>query len=200
MWGSYEQKFALLRNLYTYQFGHPGKKLNFMGNELASFDEWNENSSLCWELKKFPTHDSLGRMIRDLNLIYKAEKSMHYEEHNPERFKWLMVDNNNQSVFAFQRTYGDECLVFVYNMTPNYYDSYDIPVLIDGEYEEIFNTDKDVYSGWGQYNGLPIKSEPYGPENKPYHITIKLASLGACIFKLKIKEKKKSTRGRRKVK
>ena len=79
-------------------------------------------------------------------------------------------------------------------MTPNYYDSYNIPVLIDGEYEEIFNTDKDVYSGWGQYNGLPIKSEPIGPENKPFHICIKLASLGACIFKLKKVSKKKTVK------
>lgn len=200
LWGTYEQKFALLRNLYTYQFGHPGKKLNFMGNELASFDEWNENASLCWELKKIPIHDSVGRLMRDLNLIYQAEKAMHVEEHNPERFKWLMVDNNHQSVFAFQRTYGDDCLVFVFNMTPNYYNSYDVPVLIDGEYEEILNTDKDVYGGWGQYNGLPVKSEPYGPENKPYHISIKLASLGACIFKLKVKKKTTKNTRKRKVK
>lgn len=200
LWGSYEQKFALLRNLYTYQFAHPGKKLNFMGNELASFDEWNENASLCWELKKFPIHDSVSRVIRDLNLIYAHEKSMHIEEHNPERFRWLMVDNNNQSVFAFQRTYKDECLVFVFNMTPNYYDSYDIPILIEGEYEEIFNSDKDVYGGWGQYNGLPLKALPYGPENKPYHISIKLASLGACIFKLKKEKKVAAKRGVRKVK
>ena len=171
-----------------------------MGNELASFDEWNENVSLCWELKKFPIHDSVSRVIRDLNLIYAHEKSMHIEEHNPERFRWLMVDNNNQSVFAFQRTYKDECLVFVFNMTPNYYDSYDIPILIEGEYEEIFNSDKDVYGGWGQYNGLPLKAMPYGPENKPYHISIKLASLGACIFKLKKEKKVAAKRGARKVK
>ena len=183
MWGSYEQKFALLRNLYVYQYGHPGKKLNFMGNELATFDEWNENKSLAWNLKTYPIHDSITRLVKDLNLIYRHEKSLHFEEHNADHFKWLMVDNNNQSVFAFQRTYKNECLIFVFNMTPNYYDSYDIPVLEKGTYEEILNTDKDVYNGWGQYNGLPLTTLPGGPENKPYHISIKLASLGACVFR-----------------
>ena len=72
LWGDYDKKFQQLRNLYTYMWAHPGKKLNFMGNELGSFDEWNEHKSLTWELKKFPIHDSLGRMIRDLNLIYQS--------------------------------------------------------------------------------------------------------------------------------
>ena len=199
MWGSYEQKFALLRNLYTYQFTHPGKKLNFMGNELATFDEWNENKSLAWNLKAFPIHDSMTRCIRDLNLIYRAEKPMHMEEHNPAHFNWLMVDNKDQSVFAYQRKFGDDLLVFVFNMTPNFYNDYNVPPLEEGIYEEIFNSDKDVYGGWGQYNGLPLTSEPYGPENKPYHITIKLASLGAAIFKrVKKKEVKTPVKNRKK--
>ena len=185
MWGDYTQKFMQLRNLYTYQWAHPGKKLNFMGNELASFDEWNENKSLPWELKSFPIHDSMARMIRDLNAIYAYEKAMHIEEHNGEHFKWLMVDNNEQSVFAFQRSYDDDVLVFVFNMTPNFYDSYDIGVFVEGEYEEIFNSEKDVYSGCNQYNGLPVKSTLFGPEGKPNKITIKLASFAAIIFKLK---------------
>lgn len=183
MWGSYDQKFALIRNLYTYQFAHPGKKLNFMGNELASWDEWNENKSLPWELRRFPKHSSVSRCIRDLNLIYKNEKAMHYEEHNPSHFNWLMVDNSDQSVFAFERRVGDSHLIFVFNMTPNYYENYDIGVTREGTYQEIFNTDKDVYGGTNAYNGLPIMSYYYGPECKPHKITIKLAGFSACIFK-----------------
>lgn len=185
MRGNYEQKFALVRNLYTYQFGHPGKKLNFMGNELASWDEWNEKKSLPWELKRFPKHDSVSRVFRDLNLIYKAEPAMHFEEHNPAHFNWLMVDNANDSVFAFERRVGDSHLVFVYNMTPNYYEYYDIGLSREGTYEEIFNSDKDVYGGSNAYNGLPIMSYYYGPEGKPHKMTIKLAPFAACIFKYK---------------
>ncbi len=185
MWGDYDNKFALVRNLYTYQFAHPGKKLNFMGNELASFDEWNENKSLPWVLKTFPKHDSISRMIRDLNLIYRYEKAMHVEEYNPNNFHWTMVDNNNDSILAFERYAGDDLLLFVFNMTPNFYAYYEIGVTRPGFYEEIFNSDKDVYSGFNQYNGLPCEAHDFGPYNAPYKITIKIASFGAMIFKLK---------------
>ena len=178
MWGDYYQKFALLRNLITYQFGHPGKKLNFMGNEFASFDEWNENKSLPWELKQFPAHDSISRLYHDLNLIYASHPAMYKEEHNPERFKWLIVDNSNDSVFAFTRRIDDDVLIFVYNMTTNYYDNFGIPVEKEGIYEEIFNTDKDIYGGANQFNGAPINTF-YG------FLNIKLASMGAAIFRLK---------------
>ena len=183
MWGDYYQKFALIRNLYTYQFAHPGKKLNFMGNELASFDEWNENKSLPWNLKTFPAHDSVSRLIRDLNLIYRHEKAMYFEEHNPAHYHWLMVDNANDSIYAFQRNVGDDTLVFVFNMTTNFYESFAIPLMQMGTYEEIFNSDKDVYGGANQYNGLPIDSEPGSFEGLPAHFNIKLASFAACIFK-----------------
>ena len=183
MWGDYYQKFALIRNLYTYQFAHPGKKLNFMGNELASFDEWNENKSLPWNLKTFPAHDSISRVIRDLNLIYRNEKAMYFEEHNPAHYHWLMVDNANDSIYAFQRNVGDDTLVFVFNMTTNFYESFAIPLMQNGTYQEIFNSDKDVYGGANQYNGLPIDSEPGSFEGLPAHFNIKIASLGACIFK-----------------
>jgi 1,4-alpha-glucan branching enzyme len=183
MWGDYQQKFMLIRNLYTYQFAHPGKKLNFMGNELASFDEWNENKSLPWNLKTYPIHDSVSRLVRDLNLIYRHEKAMYFEEHNPKHYRWLMVDNSNDSIYAFQRNVGDDTLVFVFNMTTNFYESFAIPLMQMGTYEEIFNSDKDVYGGANQYNGLPIDSEPGSFEGLPAHFNIKLASFAACIFK-----------------
>ena len=188
MWGDYEQKFAFLRNLYAYQFAHPGKKLSFMGNELASFDEWNENKSLPWNLKTFPKHDSISRLIRDLNLIYSYEKAMFYQEYNPSNFRWLMVNNSVQSVFAFERYCEDSRLIFVFNMTTNFYNDYEIGVSVPGVYEEILNTDKDVYGGANQYNGLPLKTDSFGPENQPYKIKIKLASMCACIFKLRKKD------------
>ena len=177
MWGDYYQKFAFLRNLITYQFAHPGKKLNFMGNEFASFDEWNENKSLPWNLKQFPAHDSICRLYHDLNLIYQAHKPMYFEEYNPERYKWLIVDNANDSVFAFTRRVDDDILIFVFNMTPNFYENFGIPVEVEGEYTEIFNSDKDIYGGANQYNGAPVGS--FGG-----FVTIKLASMGALILKL----------------
>lgn len=183
LFGNYDQKFAQLRNLYTYMFAHPGKKLNFMGNELASFDEWNENKSLPWILRTFPKHDSILRMVRDLNLIYQSEKALYIEEYNPVHFQWLMADNAAQSIYAFKRTYGNETLVFIFNMTPNYYEYINIGVPFEGTYVEIFNSDKDVYGGLNQYNGLPLKTMNMSWCNQPWTISIKLASFGALILK-----------------
>ncbi len=185
MFGDYDTKFALIRNLYTYQFAHPGKKLNFMGNELASFDEWNENKSLPWELKRYPKHDSVSRLVRDLNLIYRHEPAMYFEEYNPVHYNWLMVDNKDQSVFAFERRVGDSHLIFIFNMTPNYYESYDIGVTREGTYQEIFNSDKDVYGGSNAYNGLDLVTSNGGPENKPFKISVKLAPYAGIILKFK---------------
>ena len=183
MYGDYDTKFALLRNLYTYMYSHPGKKLNFMGNEVASWDEWDEHKSIPWELKSFPKHDSVTRMCRDLNLIYQAHPAMFVEEYNPVHFNWLMVNNSDQSVLAFERRVGDSHLIFIFNMTPNYYEYYDIGVNRPGTYDEIFNSDKDIYGGYNSYNGAPMNTSDGGPEGHPYHVTIKLASYAGMIFK-----------------
>ena len=187
MWGDYDQKFAQIRNLYTYMWAHPGKKLNFMGNEIASFDEWSEKKSLPWNLKTYPKHDSISRLVRDLNLIYQYEPSMHVEEYNPVHFQWLMADNASQSIYAFRRSYLEDTLIFIFNMTPNYYEYINIGVPFEGEYEEIFNSDKDVYGGYNHYNGLPLQTMNMSWNNQPYTISIKLASFGALILKYKSK-------------
>jgi 1,4-alpha-glucan branching enzyme len=153
-----------------------------MGNELATFDEWNETRSLAWDLKKFPIHDAFSRMFRDLNLVYKSHKAMYLEEYNPLRFKWLMVDNAAQSVFAFKREADGETMIFIFNMTPNYYDQYRIGVPYEGQYEEVFNTERDVYSGSGQYNGLPLTAEKIPAHGMPYSINMKLASYAGVFF------------------
>ena len=191
MWGDYHEKFALIRNLYTYQFGHPGKKLNFMGNEFATFDEWNEARGLAWSVKQFPMHDAVTKLVHDLNVLYQSEKAMYFEEHNPAHFRWLMVDNADQSVFAFERCVDNDVLVFVYNMTPNFYEKYMIPMLHDGTFEEIFNSDKKEYGGDDQYNGLPLTTGPGSFEGLPHHLTLKLGSFTACVFK-RIDQSKKS--------
>ncbi|MCQ2773043.1 MAG: 1,4-alpha-glucan branching protein GlgB [Bacilli bacterium] len=188
MYGLYEDRFHLVRNLLAFFYAHPGKKLSFMGNELASYDEWDENKSLPWVLLTYPKHDAVKRMVRDLNLIYKAEPAMWKWEYNIWNFHWTMVDNNEQSVFAFEREVEGSDLLFVFNMTPSYYEDYDVGCMHDGEYVEIFNSDKDVYGGRNQYNGLPLKTKKYSSENRPNHISIKIGSYAAMIFKRTICE------------
>ncbi len=94
-----------------------------------------------------------------------------------------MVDNSSDSVFAFERRVGNSHIIAVFNMTSNYYENYDIGFTRKGLYEEILNTDKDVYGGSNAYNGVPIHTTEPGCDGKPYKLTIKLAGFAACYFK-----------------
>ncbi|MCI1735646.1 MAG: 1,4-alpha-glucan branching protein GlgB [Bacilli bacterium] len=182
MWGNYDNKFANVRNLYAYQFAHPGKKLNFMGNEIAAFDEWKEWQPLAFNALDYPKHQGVQRLIRDLNQIYKTHSAMYNEEYNPTHFSWIMADNSDQSVYVFYRESQEECLVFLFNMTPNFYWDYDVGVPYEGTYEEILNTDKAVYGGWNQFNPNPISTNGAGIHNQKFKITLKLPSFGAVYL------------------
>jgi 1,4-alpha-glucan branching enzyme len=184
MWGNYDEKFALLRNLYTYQWMHPGKKLIFMGNEIASFDEWSEKKSLPWFFTQYPKHDSVRTLIKDLNRIYKQEPSLHVEEHNPARFRWLMVDNRQDNIYVFERKVNQSTIIIVLNMKGNYYNDYDIGVFEPGTYQEILNSDNEIYSGWHRINKNPLLTKlQSGPEGKPHTLTLTIGSFAAIVLK-----------------
>jgi len=184
MWGNYDEKFALLRNLYTYQWMHPGKKLIFMGNEIASFDEWSEKKSLPWFFTQYPKHDSVRTLLKDLNRIYKQEPSLHVEEHNPARFRWLMVDNRQDNIYVFERKVNHSTIIIVLNMKGNYYNDYDIGVFEPGTYQEILNSDNEIYSGWHRINKNPLLTKRQsGPEGKPHTMTLTIGSFAAIVLK-----------------
>ena len=184
MWGNYDEKFALLRNLYTYQWMHPGKKLIFMGNEIASFDEWSEKKSLPWFFTQYPKHDSVRTLLKDLNRIYKQEPSLHVEEHNPARFRWLMVDNRQDNIYVFERKVNHSTIIIVLNMKGNYYNDYDIGVFEPGTYQEILNSDNEIYSGWHRINKNPLLTKlQSGPEGKPHTMTLTIGSFAAIVLK-----------------
>ena len=184
MWGNYDEKFALLRNLYAYQWMHPGKKLLFMGSEFASFDEWNEKKSLPWFFTQYPKHDSVRTLIKDLNKLYQTEPALYLEEHNPDRFRWLMVDNRNDNVYAFERKINNSSIIIVLNMKGNYYNEYDIGVFEPGIYQEILNTDNEIYSGWHRLNQKPISTQSKsGPEGRPFTLTLAVGSFAVIVLK-----------------
>lgn len=193
MWGNYDQKFALARNLYAYQYAHPGKKLSFMGNEIGDFDEWNETKGLPWNLLSYPKHAAFQRFIRDLNEIYAYHKSMHEKEYDPSAFQWVMADDSDQSVYVFRRTVGDETMEFIFNMTPNFYSYYDVGVPFDGEWVEILNSDKSIYGGYDQYNGAPLQAQHNGLQGQPYRVTLKLAGF-AAVFLLHVNNTNRDTK------
>lgn len=193
MWGNYDNKFANVRNLYAYQFAHPGKKLNFMGNELGTFDEWKEFEPIAFNVLSYPKHAGVQRLIRDLNRIYSSHSAMYEEEYNPKTFGWIMADNAEQSVYVFRRESKEECMIFIFNMTPNFYWDYDVGVPYEGTYEEILNTDKEIYGGWNQFNSQPLTTHGSGIHNQKYRVTVKIPSFGA-IYLLHRKEKTDETK------
>jgi len=183
--GSYEDKFRNWRLLMTLYMTHPGKKLLFMGQEFAHVAEWDFRKELDWNLLTFPMHDSARVYFRDLALTYRHHDALYRYDHRPEGFKWLIVDHQDTSVFAYLRSSDTEHMVVVLNMTPNFYNEYEVGVPFAGEYEEILNSDKDIYAGANQYNGLPLKTYEGERNGQPYHIKVKLGSLTGLILRYK---------------
>lgn len=178
LWGNMHQKLSQLKTLYIYMYGHPGKKLNFMGNELAEFKEWDEKKSLGWNILTYPIHDSFHRFIRDLNYIYKENEALWQFDYNLLGFQWMVVDDSNQSVFAFTRRYESEILVFVLNFTENKHYGYTIPVPVNGIYQELINTDRDIYTGSHFINESCISEH--------YTIRVNIAPFASMIFKYQL--------------
>ena len=181
--GSYEQKFQQLRLLYTYMFTHPGKKLNFMGNELALFNEWNEDKPVHFDILNYPIHDAFNRFFKDISALYIKEKCLHQDEYNPSTFRWISCDNKN-NVFIFERFSKRSSMVVVLNFSSIQYDHYRFNVSENnGYYEEVINSDKDIYNGYSCTNNYPILID----ENQT--IGIKIPTFGAIVLKHK-KERK----------
>ena len=180
--GSYEEKFKQLKLLYTYQMTHPGKKLNFMGNDIATFDEWNESGSINWDILKFPVHDSFNRFIKDLNYLYKTEKAFFEKDFDEEGFSWRVVDDNLNSVFAYERIAGDDRFLVVLNMTNTYKPSYKIPYDEGLEFVEVIDSLSEVYgnSRWDKRN---IKIE------KGEDLALELWEYEALVLKIKTYER-----------
>lgn len=181
LWGNYEQKFAQLRNLMGYMFAHPGKKLNFMGNEIASFEEWNEDYKINFELLQYPIHSAYLRYVRDLNLVYKYYTCLSKYDYDNRGFYWIDADNYDQSIFTFVREDETSTLICVLNMTPVSYENYKIGVPHAGIYTEVINSDKDIYNGYNMCNYEPLKAWPGYSHHQPYHCMIRIAPF-ACIY------------------
>lgn len=145
--GTHEEKIATIKALYTFQFTHPGKKLNFMGNELGEYMEWRYYKELGWNLLAYPSHDSLHEYLKKLHHIYLEEPSLFKYDYNSSSFRWIDANNNRQSIFAFQRNdLNGNKLYMVFNFL-GVKQRYDLHVDENCHYEEILNSDRDIYAG-----------------------------------------------------
>lgn len=147
MWGSYEDKFSQTRLLYTYMFTHPGKKLNFMGNELGHFREWDEKRELDWNLLEYPMHDTFKVFISDLNNLYLHSPVLYKNEYCKSSHKWIQADDSEKCVYVYERIYGDERIVIFLNTYCDNYENYLVKFDDSVQLELMLNTDWQKYGG-----------------------------------------------------
>jgi len=154
MSGDEWQRFANLRTYYAFMWGYPGKKLLFMGQEFAQLREWSEERGLDWHLLENPAHDGIRRLIQDLNRVYRELPALHARDCEGEGFEWLIADDDQHSVFAWERKAPDApSVVVISNFTPVPRDGYVVPMPRDGTWREAINTDAEIYGGSGKGNG-----------------------------------------------
>jgi len=175
------QRFANLRAFYGFMFGHPGKKLLFMGNEFAQANEWRHDHSLDWHLLEHPLHAGIQSLVRDLNRLYRTLPALHALDCDAAGFEWLVMDDGDRSVFAWLRKgrgAHEQCLVAV-NFTPQVYRDYRIKVPLAGLWREMLNTDAAYYGGTDVGNAGGVNAVPgaVGPE-----LSLVLPPLAAVFF------------------
>jgi 1,4-alpha-glucan branching enzyme len=179
------QKFANLRLLFGYMFGHPGKKLHFMGSELGQRDEFWEEGSVDWSLEKSPPHRGIQRLLSDLNRLHAREHALHEVDFEWSGFEWLEVNDAPSSVLSFLRRARnpDDFIAVVCNFTPVVRENYRVGVPRPGFYREILNTDSTHYEGTDIGNSGGVRAEPIPWNDRPYSIKLRLAPLSVMYFK-----------------
>ena len=189
--GTEMDKFANLRTAYGFMYGHPGKKLLFMGQEFGQLREWSEARSLDWFLLDQPLHKKMQKWVADLNHMYTTYDACYYNDNNQMGFEWTKVDDANTSIIAFVRrgkTVKDQ-LLFVCNFVPVERKDYWIGVPCLTEYEEIINSDAKIYGGSGTKNGK-VKAFEEKCDRMPYAISIDIAPLSMMVFRYDYVDKK----------
>src|SRR5437660_5067 len=189
--GDLWQRFANLRAFYGYMWGHPGKKLLFMGGEFGQWKEWNYKESLDWHLLEHPSdpfHAQLRDYLRDLNAIYQREPGLYALDSDPEGFSWIDVHDTDNSVVSFMRRSKnpDDTLIFVCNFTPVPRLGYRVGVPHAGEYFEVLNSDALRFGGSGLENLQQMPSGPVYWQSCPYSILLTLPPLSTVILKRRL--------------
>ena len=179
------QRFANLRAYFGIMFGHPGKKLLFMGSEFAVVDEWNPAASLNWHLlEQGPFHLGMQRMVSDLNALYQNYSPLYEQDFDRAGFTWLILDDQSQSVFAFYRQDNQgNTVVLISNMTPAVRHDYQIGVPQAGQWQEIFNSDNQRYGGSNIINE-PVTSQPVAFHHQQDSISLTLPPLATIMVTL----------------
>lgn len=180
--GDQWQQFAQLRALFGFMWTHPGKKLLFQGGEFAQWREWNHDRSLDWFLLEQRQHRGVQQLVRDLNHLYRQYPALYVTDGEQEGFRWLVVDDNRNSVFAYWRQGEDISLLVICNFTPQVHEHYRLGVPCAGEYRECINTDSEYYNGSNVGNVGAVLAEPQSAHGYAASIAVRLPPLATLVF------------------
>ena len=192
MAGDYWQKFAGLRALFGFMMTVRGKKLTFMGNEIAQFKAWDFNSEVEWFLLDYESHEKFQRYVAELNNFYLAHSALWQRDDSNESFSIIDRDTLNQSVVMFRRSSKNEDLAIVVNLTPTAYENFRIGAYGEGTLEEIFNSDDVIYYGSGVTNDKKIETQPIEYHGYKNSFVMRVPPLAVSILSFKKKSKKKN--------
>jgi 1,4-alpha-glucan branching enzyme len=185
MSGDLWQKFANLRLLYSYMWTHPGKKLLFMGSEIAQWHEWDYDSELQWDLLAWDTHAGIKRLVADLNRLVAAHPALHQLDFSSEGFEWIDCMSADSSVLAYMRKSRDpdDYLIVACNFTPVVRHGYLLGVPDVAFYREVFNSDSHFYSGSNVGNFPGVMATDLGHHGRPASIQLNLPPLATVVLK-----------------
>jgi 1,4-alpha-glucan branching enzyme len=179
------QKRASLRVLYGYMYGHPGKKLLFMGSEFGQWREWNHDRGLDWQLTGLDAHAGLGRYVQALNWHYHCEPALHELDFDPAGFRWIDCNDNENSVVSIVRyaKAPEDFVVMVFNFTPVPRLEYRIGVPEPGWYAELLNSDAEIFGGGDVGNGGGVATEPIAAHGFDQSLRLVVPPLGCLLLK-----------------
>jgi 1,4-alpha-glucan branching enzyme len=183
--GDYGQRFANLRAYFGFMWAHPGKKLLFMGGEIAQWREWNHDGEIDWAAADNPHHGGIKLLIRDLNRAYRAEPALHAHDADPAGFQWLIANDRDNSVYAFLRIAPDNAppILAVSNFTPVPRQAYRIGVPHAGYWREIVNTDAAAYGGANIGNGGGVQTNDVPSHSQAQSLALTLPPLATLYLK-----------------
>ncbi len=160
------QRFANLRAYYSFMYGHPGKKLMFMGCEFAQEREWSHDRSLDWHLLNEPKYAGIHSLVRDLNKLYRDSPALHELDCDPAGFEWIITNDNHNNVFAWMRKGNAPRarVLVIANFSPNVYHDYRVRVPFPGMWREVLNSDAGIYGGSNTGNSGAVQTTGLVPE------------------------------------
>ena len=186
--GGYEDKFSNLRVAYGYMMTHPGKKLLFMGQEIAQFTEFNENAEVDWSLFEFDAHVFMQGYVKELNELYKTEPALYELDSSPEGFTWINCNSANTSLLSYVRKGQKESdtLLIICNFTPMEHKAYKLATPSGGRWQEIFSSDNNRYGGEGRNNKTVKQAKKAECDGQEHYISVTVPPLSISVFKKKI--------------